>query len=233
MYPTTDGGRIVGTLTMITGMIVLAMPITVIGSAFSAEYKIMKAETAADDASAKAEQEMFERLVVVEEALLAGLDEQEAEAAGDEAAAALSAKKMGGVKVAPEPPKSPSLRSLGSFAAGAAEASPASKAAEAFATAASDEASDAARSSAAGAGADAGAGSGTGAGGTLSSRGLGPSIEDADVAGAARGDATGAAVLALLRDLRGQIEAQAAELRQLRKESHALRSEVRKGFAAL
>ena len=230
MYPTTDGGRIVGTMTMITGMIVLAMPITVIGSAFSAEYKIMKAETAADDASAKAEQEMFERLVVVEEALLAGLDEQEAEAAGDEA---LSAKKMGGVKVAPEPPKSPSLRSLGSFAAGAAEASPASKAAEAFATAASDEASDAARSSAAGAGADAGAGSGTGAGGTLSSRGLGPSIEDADVAGAARGDATGAAVLALLRDLRGQIEAQAAELRQLRKESHALRSEVRKGFAAL
>ena len=57
--------------------------------------------------------------------------------------------------------------------------------------------------------------------------------EVAHATGAAFGDATGAAVLALWRDLRSQVEAQAAELRQLRKESHALKCAVRKGFAAL
>ena len=234
MYPTTDAGRIVGTLTMITGMIVLAMPITVIGSAFSAEYKIMKVEAAAEAAATEIEQALFERLVIVEEALMTGVEEHEAEAAGDEAAAVFAAKK-GGAKVATEPLRSPSMRRIGAEATSAPSLSTAASAA-----AASEEAGGAARSLHF---APAGVAAGAGADALTSLRGLAPG-EPEQHSRLVDPNAPDAAVLELLRGLRGQLEAQSAELRgrlevqaaelhQLRKETHALKCEMRKSFAAL
>jgi len=101
-YPTTDAGRVVGVCTILIGMVVLAMPITVIGSAFSAEYKIMKRKLDADKRAEEAEQAEFDRLVVMEEAMLKGLDAEEVAAAGA-AVQAAGAARSGGAKVAPGP----------------------------------------------------------------------------------------------------------------------------------
>jgi hypothetical protein len=39
MYPTSDAGKLIGTLCMLSGLLVLALPITVIGSNFAGEYE--------------------------------------------------------------------------------------------------------------------------------------------------------------------------------------------------
>ena len=39
LYPTTEAGKAVGTLTMIAGLLVLALPITIVGANFANEYK--------------------------------------------------------------------------------------------------------------------------------------------------------------------------------------------------
>ena len=88
---------------MITGMIVLAMPITVIGSAFSAEYDLMKKKTAAEKRAEKAEQLEFDRLILIEEALHAGVSQEAAEAEAE----AVTGGASGNAKVAPEPPRTP------------------------------------------------------------------------------------------------------------------------------
>jgi hypothetical protein len=44
MYPTTGGGKFFGTLTILSGVIVLAMPVGVIGANFSQEYNRIQCE---------------------------------------------------------------------------------------------------------------------------------------------------------------------------------------------
>lgn len=44
MYPTTGAGKFVGTLTILSGIIVLAMPVGVIGSVFEQEYALVQCE---------------------------------------------------------------------------------------------------------------------------------------------------------------------------------------------
>eukprot|EP00746_Dinoflagellata_sp_MGD_P003655 gnl/MRDRNA2_/MRDRNA2_107078_c0_seq1.p1 gnl/MRDRNA2_/MRDRNA2_107078_c0~~gnl/MRDRNA2_/MRDRNA2_107078_c0_seq1.p1 ORF type:complete len:634 (+),score=97.76 gnl/MRDRNA2_/MRDRNA2_107078_c0_seq1:67-1968(+) len=44
MYPTTGAGKFFGTLTILSGIIVLAMPVGVIGSVFEQEYAVVQAE---------------------------------------------------------------------------------------------------------------------------------------------------------------------------------------------
>ena len=73
---------------MLCGMVVLAMPITVIGSAFSAEYALMKKQLARATKAEREEQAEFDRLILIEEALLAGHDPEEATAAAEAATAA-------------------------------------------------------------------------------------------------------------------------------------------------
>merc|ERR1719191_2066848 len=46
MYPTTGAGKLIGTLTILCGIIVLAMPVGVIGANFSQEYDCMILQTA-------------------------------------------------------------------------------------------------------------------------------------------------------------------------------------------
>ena len=38
MYPTSPTGKLVGAITAVTGVLVLALPITIIGANFAAEY---------------------------------------------------------------------------------------------------------------------------------------------------------------------------------------------------
>ena len=39
MYPTTAGGKIIATITMIAGLLILALPITIVGANFAMEYE--------------------------------------------------------------------------------------------------------------------------------------------------------------------------------------------------
>ena len=39
LYPTTTFGKVIGTVTMLSGVLVLALPITIVGSNFAHEYE--------------------------------------------------------------------------------------------------------------------------------------------------------------------------------------------------
>lgn len=60
MYPTTGFGRFIGALNMVCGILVLALPISIIGSSFSDEYekelKRQKADKHGYDESADADE---------------------------------------------------------------------------------------------------------------------------------------------------------------------------------
>lgn len=75
-YPVTDMGKVVGSICMVSGILVLALPITIIGANFANEY----AKVQADEARERME-------------LAAELAEDAARAAAEEAEAAIEAKK--------------------------------------------------------------------------------------------------------------------------------------------
>ena len=48
MYPTSPMGKFVGAVTAVTGVLVLALPITIIGANFASEYSAQQRKTDSD-----------------------------------------------------------------------------------------------------------------------------------------------------------------------------------------
>lgn len=59
-YPTTEGGKLIGSVCMISGVLVLALPITIIGANFANEYAKVQAEEARERHQLAAAQAKFE-----------------------------------------------------------------------------------------------------------------------------------------------------------------------------
>ena len=58
-YPTTASGKVVGSITMLSGVLVLALPITIIGANFAGEYVRSQEQDLLDKADEEAKK--FER----------------------------------------------------------------------------------------------------------------------------------------------------------------------------
>merc|ERR1719231_1901875 len=59
-YPTTEPGKVVGSICMVSGVLVLALPITIIGANFANEYAKIQAEEAQERHQLAAAQAKFE-----------------------------------------------------------------------------------------------------------------------------------------------------------------------------
>ena len=57
MYPTSDIGRVMGSIVILLGVITLAMPISIIGGNYQREYELMHASILAQVAAEKREHE--------------------------------------------------------------------------------------------------------------------------------------------------------------------------------